>query len=109
MAIHEHLPRQAKKELKRVGWSKAVEFVKVARSDGEQFDCATWLHRAQELSKETVQIRGRKTSNRHGKRTWEIIYFKVHKSQLPVVEQALETAGLMLGIDKSRGYCLEMI
>jgi hypothetical protein len=46
-----------------------------------------------------------------GKETepWEIIYFKVYKSQLPVVEQALETAGLMLGTDKSRGYCLEMI
>jgi hypothetical protein len=40
---------------------------------------------------------------------WEIIYFKLYKSQLPVVEQALETAALMLGSDKSRGYCLEMI
>jgi hypothetical protein len=29
--------------------------------------------------------------------------------QLPVIEQALETAALMLGTDKSRGYCLEMI
>ena len=25
------------------------------------------------------------------------------------VEKAIETAGLMLGTDKSRGYCLEMI
>jgi hypothetical protein len=40
---------------------------------------------------------------------WEIIYFKLYKSQLPVVEKALETAGLMLGTDKARGYCLEMI
>ncbi len=40
---------------------------------------------------------------------WEIIYFKLYKSQLPVVERALETAALMLGSDKSRGYCLEMI
>jgi hypothetical protein len=30
-------------------------------------------------------------------------------SQLPVVENALETAGLMLGSEKSRGYMLEMI
>ena len=46
-----------------------------------------------------------------GKETepWEILYFKVYKSQLLVVEKALETAGLMLGTDKSRGYCLEMI
>jgi hypothetical protein len=40
---------------------------------------------------------------------WEIIYFKLYQSQIPVVEQALETAALMLGSDKSRGYCLEMI
>jgi hypothetical protein len=34
---------------------------------------------------------------------------KVFKSQLGVVEKALETAALMLGTDKSRGYCPEMI
>jgi hypothetical protein len=33
----------------------------------------------------------------------------LYKSQPPVVEQAIETAALMLGTDKSRGYCLEMI
>ena len=32
-----------------------------------------------------------------------------HKSQLSVSEQALEIAALMLGANKSRGYCLEMI
>jgi hypothetical protein len=40
---------------------------------------------------------------------YEIIYFKLYKTQIPVVEQALETAALMLGTNKSRGYCLEMI
>ena len=46
-----------------------------------------------------------------GKETesWEILYFKAYKSQLSVIEQALETAALMLGSDKSRGHCLEMI
>ena len=39
----------------------------------------------------------------------EILYFKTYKSQLPVIEKALETAGLMMGNDRSRGYCLEMI
>jgi hypothetical protein len=33
---------------------------------------------------------------------------KLYESQLPVVEQALETAALMLGTDKSRGYCLSL-
>jgi hypothetical protein len=46
-----------------------------------------------------------------GKETepWEIIYFKLYKSQIPVIEQAIDTAALMLGSDKSRSYCLEMI
>src|SRR5450631_1753188 len=39
----------------------------------------------------------------------ELIYFKVYKSQIGVIEQALETAAMMLGSDKSRGYMLEMI
>ena len=49
--------------------------------------------------------------DRPGKDTepWEIVYFKLYNSQIPVIEQALETAALMLGSDRSRGYCLEMI
>jgi hypothetical protein len=41
------------------------------------------------------------------------IYFKVYTSQVPVIEQvieqAIETAARILGSDKSRGCCLEMI
>ena len=109
MAIHENLTRIPKHELQQVGWSKATELVKVARKDREEFDCATWLHKAKEMQKEGFKC----AVERHltGKETepWEIMYFKVYKSQLPVVEKALETAALMLGTDKSRGYCLEMI
>src|ERR1700722_17617188 len=109
MTIHEQLPRIPKLHLKQVGWSKATELAKVARRDGQQFDCATWLHRAQQMPKEEFK----RDVERHltGKETepWEILYFKVYKSQLAVIEQALETAALMLGTGKSRGYCLEMI
>src|ERR1700747_3254839 len=52
MAIHETLTRISKHELQQVGWSKATELVKVARRDREEFDCATWLHKAKELPKE---------------------------------------------------------
>jgi hypothetical protein len=109
MAIHENLPRIPKRQLREVGWSKATELVKVARRDGEQFHCATWLHKAKGLSKE--EFKRAIECHLTGKETepWEILYFKVYKSQLPVVERALETAALMLGSDKSRGYCLEMI
>jgi len=43
MAIHERLHRVGKAELQQVGWSKAVELARVARRDGQQFDCATWV------------------------------------------------------------------
>ena len=109
MAIHETLTRIPKQQLREVGWSKAAQLVKVVRRDGDDFDCATWLHKAKEMPKEGFKSE----VERHltGKETepWEIIYFKLYKSQLPVVEKAIETAGLMLGSDKSRGYCLEMI
>ena len=109
MAIHENLTSVPKLQLREVGWSKAIELVKVAKRDGAGFDCATWLHRAKELTKEG--FKGEVERHLTGKETesWEIIYFKLYKSQIPVVEKALETAGLMLGTDKSRGYCLEMI
>ncbi|MFZ3211402.1 MAG: hypothetical protein WA188_07785 [Terriglobales bacterium] len=32
-----------------------------------------------------------------------------YKSQVPGIEQAIRYAALMLGSDKSQGYCLEMI
>jgi hypothetical protein len=109
MAIHENLTRIPKPQLREVGWSKAVELVKVAKRDGERFDCATWLHKAKKMPKEG--FKGEVERHLTGKETepWEIIYFKLYKSQLPVVEKAIETAALMLGTDKSRGYCLEMI
>ena len=109
MAIHEHLPRISKPDLKLVGWAKATELVKVARRDKEQFDCATWLHKAREMPKEEFQREVDRHLTGQESERWEIIYFKLYKSQIPVLERALETAALMLGTDKSRGYCLEMI
>lgn len=109
MAIHEHLTRVPKQQLREIGWSKATELAKVARRERERFESATWLHRAQALPKEEFK----REVERHltGKDTEpsELLYFKVYKSQLAVVERAIETAGLMLGSEKSRGYCLEMI
>src|SRR5207302_6790663 len=108
MSIHEQLPPQARNELKQVGWTKGLELAKVARRDREQFDCATWLHKAREMPKEEFrrEVERELTGEEE---PHETIYFKVYKSQIPVIEQALETAALMLGSEKSRGYCLEMI
>jgi len=109
MAIHENLTRIPKRQLREVGWSKAAEMAKVARKDGNEFDCATWLHKAKELPKEQFQREVERHLTGRDTEPWEIIYFKFYKSQLPVIEQAIETAALMLGSDKSRSYCLEMI
>jgi len=109
MAIREKLPRIPKPELREVGWSKAIELVRVAKRDGEGFDCATWLHKAKELPKEGFKLEVERYLSGKETEPWEIMYFKLYKSQLKVVEKAIATAGMMLGTDKSRGYCLEMI
>jgi hypothetical protein len=96
MSIHEHLPRQIRKELKQVGWTKAAELVKVARSDPQHFDCATWLHKAHELPKERFKAEVERHLTGQAEES-ELMYFKVYKSQAPVIEQALDTAALMLG------------
>jgi hypothetical protein len=67
------------------------------------------LHKARELPKEQFKCEVEKELTGRETEPWEIIYFKLYKSQIPVIEQALETAALMLGSDKARGYCLEMI
>jgi hypothetical protein len=67
------------------------------------------VHKAKSLPREGFKREVEKHLTGQGTEAWEIIYFKLYKSQLTVVEQAIETAALMLGSDKSRGYCLEMI
>ena len=109
MSIHENLPPQARKDLKEVGWTKGLELAKVARRDRQEFDCATWMHKARTMPKEQFKQEVEKELTGRETEPHEIIYFRIYKSQILVIEQALETAALMLGTDKSRGYCLEMI
>ena len=96
MAIHENLTRIPKQQLREVGWSKAMELVKVARKDGEgsivQPGCTklTSCRRRGLSARSSGTLRGRKEP-------WEILYFKVYKNQLPVIEKALETASLCSG------------
>jgi hypothetical protein len=101
MSIHEHLPPQVRKDLKEVGWTKGLELAKLARRDGQHFDCATWLHKARALPKEDFRRAVEKELTGREEEPSELIYFKVYKSQIPVIEQAIETAALMLGTDKS--------
>ena len=60
--------------------------MKIARREGDRFDCATWLHKVSGANKEEFKrevenhLTGRETE------PWELLYFKVYKSQLPVIE-----------------------
>ena len=72
MSIHEHLPPQARKELKEVGRAKGLELAKVARRDGQEFDCATWLHRARSLPKEEFKREVERELTGKETEPWEI-------------------------------------
>jgi hypothetical protein len=95
---------KSRRELKEIGWTKGRELAKLARAEGQRFDCAPWVHKARSMAREDFtrevdrELTGRETE------LHEIIYFRLYKSQIPVIEQALETAALMLGTDKSHGY-----
>ena len=109
MAIHENLTKIPKQQLREIGWRKAAVMAKVARRDGKAFDCAPWVHEAKEMPRAEFEREVEQHLTSKESEPWEVIYFKVYKSQIAVIEQALETAALMLGSDKSRGYMLEMI
>jgi hypothetical protein len=65
--------------------------------------------KAKSLPKEGFKVEVERHLTGNETEPWEILYFKIFRSQIPVIEKALETAELMLGTNKSRGYCLEMI
>ena len=91
------------------GWAKGIELVKLARRDRQNFDCATWLHKARQMPKEDFKKEVERELTERETEPWEIVYFKLYESQMLVIEKAIETAALVLGSDRSRGYCLEMI
>ena len=94
MAIHENLTRIPKPRLREVGWSKAAEMAKVARREGKDFDCATWLHKAEELPKEEFKREVERHITGKESEPWELIYFKVLQSQLGYRTEPLKPAKL---------------
>jgi hypothetical protein len=109
MSIHDHLPQIPAPEIEELGWAKAMELAKVARSEGRHFDCATWLHTAKQSTKQELKEAVHKYFTGEDYEPYEMVYFKLFESQLPVVERALYVASRMVGTEKSRGYCLELV
>ena len=75
---------------------EGLELAKIARRDGQDLDCATWLHKARSMTKEDFRRAVEKELTGEETEPSELIYFKVYKSQTSVIEQAIETAALML-------------
>jgi len=85
MSIHEHLPSQVRRELKEVGWTKGLELAKVARRGGQDSNCAIWLHKARSLPKDQFRREAERELTGRESEPWEIIYFKLYKTQIPVI------------------------
>jgi len=56
---------------------------KLAWRDRQNFDCATWLLKATELSKDGFQQAVERELTGKIAEPWEIVYFKMHESQIP--------------------------
>jgi hypothetical protein len=109
MSIHEHLPATAKLAAVELGWTKAAALASVARHDGPALDAEEWIEKAQRLSKQQFREEVDRHISGGNPQPTEIFCFKVFRSQTPVLEQALETAARMIGSDRSRAYCFELI
>ena len=68
MSIHEHLPPQARRQVKEIGWTKGLELAKVARRDGQKFNCATVAQSPRD-AEGRVSAGGRTETDRRGSGT----------------------------------------
>lgn len=74
-----------------MGWTKGLELAKLARKQGNRFESASWLHKARRLPKEEFKREVEKELKGKDSEPSELIFFKVYKSQIPVIERAIET------------------
>ncbi|HLV94908.1 MAG TPA: hypothetical protein VKS44_06935 [Candidatus Acidoferrales bacterium] len=109
MAVYEKLPREIHRDVKRIGWTKARELVRIARREGRKLNRAPWVHKAATMTREQFKREVERHLTGRDPEPREMIYFSVYKRQLPIIEQALEAASAVLGARKSRGTFLEFI
>ena len=109
MSIHEHLPPQVRKELKKVGWSKGLELAKLARQQGQRFESATWLHKARQMPKAEFQREVEKELTGKDSEPSELIVFQGLQEPDPGYRTGNRDRGVNARVGQVRGYCLEMI
>jgi hypothetical protein len=109
MSIHDQLKQIPTPEIEDLGWGKALELAKVARHEGRGFNSATWLHKAKNSTQKELRQDVYKHLTGEDYEPYEMLYFKLYESQLPTVERALVVAARLVGSERSRGYCLELV
>jgi hypothetical protein len=62
-----------------VGWT-GLELAKLARRDGQGFDCASWLHRARTIPKDRFKQEVEKELTARATEPWENIYFDLFQT-----------------------------
>ncbi len=88
MSIHEHLPLPLKKDLTEIGGTKGRDLAKLARAEGQRFDCAPWVHKARSMPREDFRREVEKELTGKEEELSELFYFKIYTGQIPVIEQA---------------------
>jgi hypothetical protein len=101
------LAAAGKKATERSGMDQGAGVSQVGPEGWQHFDCATWLHRVPEMPMEQFKQEVEKELTERKRSRGRLS--KLYHSKMPIIERAIETAALMLGSDRSRGYCLEMI
>jgi hypothetical protein len=109
MSIQDYLKQIPTPEIEDLGWAEVLVLAKVARHEGRGFNSATWLDKAKGSTKEELRREVYKHLTGEEYESYEMVYFKLYESQLPTVERALLVAARMVGTERSRGYCLELV
>ena len=99
MSIHERLPPQARRELKEVGWTKGWGWQRSRAGTVSTSIAQPGCTKRESCRRRISGGQWEKELTGKEEEPSELIYFKVYKSQIPVIEQAIETAALMLGTD----------
>ena len=109
MSIHEHLPPQAKKDLKEIGWTKGRELAKLARREGSTSIVHPGCTKPGRCRREDFRREVEKELTGREEEPSETDLFQGVQESNSCHRAGSRNRGLMLGTDKSRGYCLEMI
>ena len=67
------------------------------------------LHKAKESSQQKLKEEVYKYFTGQDFEPYEMVYFNLYESQLPVVERDLYGASRIAGSERARGYCLELV